>query len=122
MTHPSFSQPGNGPEKEPNDPTLPELPRPGRLVHQPQEVPFGHAESRCFFEITSERPLAVTPAALERFGLETILACLYRLEHLARRHGGLDYLQVFEDLESGQELWLIEDEPGVVTALLPGDH
>lgn len=54
--------------------------------------------------------------------MATILACFYRLQYLARLHDGLDYLQVFEDPDSRQELWFIEDAPGVVTALLPEDR
>jgi hypothetical protein len=64
----------------------------------------------------------VTPAAVKRFGMETILACFYRLQYLARLHDGLDFLQVFEDPGTGQELWFTEDAPGVVTALLPEDR
>ena len=32
------------------------------------------------------------------------------------------FYQVFEDPESRQELWFIEDAPGVITALLPDDR
>jgi hypothetical protein len=69
-----------------------------------------------------ELQLAVTQAALERFGMETILACLFHLHHLARTHDGLDYLQIFKRTASTEQLWFIEDAPGVVTALLPEDH
>lgn len=112
----------NPPEDERGDAKLPEPPLPGRLVHQPQEIPLDDPESQFFFQPGPDRQLMVTPAALERFGMETIVACLYWLQHLARLRDGLDYLQVFEDVDSKQELWFIEDAPGIVTALLPEDR
>jgi hypothetical protein len=54
--------------------------------------------------------------------METILACLFHLQHLAGIHDGLDYLQIFKEADSTEQLWFIEDVPGVVTALLPEDH
>jgi hypothetical protein len=54
--------------------------------------------------------------------METIMACLTRLQHLARLRDGLDYLQVFLYPDAKQELWFMEDAPGVVTALLPEDR
>ena len=45
---------------------------------KPQEPPFDHA------------------GAIERFGNETILACLPVLQQKAIEHDGIDYLQVFE--------------------------
>jgi hypothetical protein len=95
---------------------------PAGLVHQPQEIPLVAPQSRCFFQPGPELQLAVTPAALERFGMESILACLFHLQHLARIHDGLDYLQSFKGADSTEQLWFIEDAPGVVTALLPEDH
>jgi hypothetical protein len=112
----------NPSEDQGGDAKLPEPPLPGRLVHEPQEIPLGDPESRFFFKTGPDRQLAVTPAALERFGMEAIMACFYRLQYLARLHNGLDYLQVFKDADSPQELWFIEDAPGVVTALLPDDR
>jgi hypothetical protein len=122
VTDRPLSNQTNPPEDDRGDANLPQPPLPTRLVHQPQEIPLDDPESRFFFQPGLEWQLAVTPAALERFGMETIMACLYRLQHLARLRDGLDYLQVFEDVESKQELWFIEDAPGVVTALLPEDR
>lgn len=118
---PSATPPGS-PDEEPQDERQPETPLPERLVHQPQEIPLTDPESRSSFQTTQERPLAVTPAALARFGMETILSCFFRLQYLARLHDGLDYLQVFEDPQTREELWFIEDAPGIVTALLPEDR
>ncbi len=89
-----------------------------RLVLCPQEnepAP-GHT-----FLTSNDGPLIITPGAVERFGFGTILACLVRLQALARSRR-LDYLQVFEDPATQDRLWFIEDAPGVVTALLPEDY
>lgn len=41
----------------------------------------------------------------------------------AEQHGGIDYLQVFEDESKSEALWFIEDGPGgAITALLPSDY
>ncbi len=55
---------------------------------------------------------------------EVIVACLLVLMLKAEQHGGIDYLQVFEDDESKSDsLWFIEDGPGgAITALLPSDY
>jgi hypothetical protein len=116
------SQPNKSPEDEQGEAKLPEPPLPGRLVHQPQEIALDDPESRFFFQTGPDRQLMVTPAALSQFGMETIMACLFRLQHIARARDGMDYFQVFLDPELKQELWFIEDAPGVVTALLPEDR
>lgn len=64
--------------------------------------------------------LRVTSGALDTFGMTSITVALFRLQDLARKNP-IDYLQVFEDSE-GRTLWFIEDEPGVVTALLPEEY
>jgi len=74
------------------------------------------------FAPSAEKPFVATAAASERYGRETILACLHVLQESAVKHGGLDYLQVFES-ENEEKLWFIEDGPGgAVTALLPSDY
>ena len=115
-------RPKDQPEDERAEAKPPEQPLPARLVHQPQEIAPDSPESRCTFQAGPDRQLMMTPAALSQFDVETILACFYRLQYLARLHDGLDYLQVFVDPESGVELWFIEDAPGVITALLPDDR
>ena len=60
-----------------------------------------------------------TPAAIEKFGHEIIVAAHIILMRKAKQTGGLDYLQVFE--VDGQRLWFIDDESHV-TALLPSDY
>ena len=122
MTERPNPGPPDPPHEEPQGPREPENPLPARLVHQPQEIPLTDPESHCTFQTGPGQQLAVTRAAVQRFGMETILTCFFRLQHLARLHDGLDYLQVFEDPDSGLELWFIEDAPGVVTALLPDDR
>lgn len=49
---------------------------------QPQEVPFDHPQSNCHFD-QATKPLVGTRGALAVFGLDTILACLVRLQRLA---------------------------------------
>ena len=78
------------------------------------------------FAPSAEKPLVATPAAIEMYGRETILACLQVLQETAVKHGGLDYLQVFESADNAdkaERLWFIEDGPGgAVTAMLPSDY
>lgn len=97
-------------------------PPPTRLVHQSQEIPLAAPESHCTFQVSPGGGLLVTPGAMARFGAESITICLLRLQALTRKHGGLDYLQVFEDPGSGEALWFIEDAPGLVTAFLPEER
>lgn len=90
------------------------------LALKPQEIPVEHPDSSYSFR----RRLHATPAAIEAFGVSTILRCHELLMAAATRHDGLDYLQVFEDpLVADRRLWFIDDGPdGVVTALLPEDY
>ena len=56
-------------------------------------------------------------------GESTMFRCLLQIQEEARRQDGLDYLQVFEDQGTHEELWFIEDgEGGAITALLPDDY
>ena len=75
------------------------------------------------FAPSAEKPFVATPAAIEMYGRETILACLQVLQESAVKHGGLDYLQVFVGQDREEKLWFIEDGPGgAITALLPSDY
>lgn len=88
-----------------------------------QEIPLDHPNSYNVFQPNAEKPLVATPAAIEMYQQETIFQSLMVLQNLAERHTGLDYLQVFEDPEKAESLWIIEDGPGgAVTALLPSDY
>jgi hypothetical protein len=58
-------------------------------VDQPQEPSLTSPESCHTFQTGTETPLMVTPAALERFGMEAILVCFSSLPYLARLHHGL---------------------------------
>jgi hypothetical protein len=94
------------------------LPAVGALQLRQQEIPFDHPDSRWVFR----KRLVATRAAHDTFGPETILRCHEALLRLARRQDGIDYLQVFVDLEDDdRRLWFIEDGQ-VVTALLPSDY
>ena len=75
------------------------------------------------FVPSADKPFVATPAAIEMYGRETILACLAVLQDSAIANAGLDYLQVFDDQNKGEKLWFIEDGPGgAITALLPSDY
>jgi hypothetical protein len=88
-----------------------------------QEIPLDHPDSINRFRPSAEKPLAATPAAIESYSEETIIACLQLLQEQVDRHDGLDYLQVFEDPDKAEALWFIEDGPGgAITALLPSDY
>ncbi len=85
-----------------------------------QEIPFDSSESCHFFQPGPNLPLVATPAAIEMYTQETIVACLRVLHDVALRQKGLDYLQVFQDIGKPEALWFIEDS--AITALLPSDY
>jgi hypothetical protein len=88
-----------------------------------QPLPLDDPRSTYMFAPGANKPLVATRAAIETYGRETILACLAILRSNADRHHGLDYAQVFESDEHGENLWFIEDGPdGAITALLPSDY
>jgi hypothetical protein len=88
---------------------------------KPQEIPIGHPDSNHYF---TTQPFVATRNALRVYGEEIITKCLAYLQRQARQYNGLDYLQVFEDIESKRpNLWFIDDgEGGATTALLPEDY
>ncbi len=93
------------------------------LALKPQEPPLDHPDSCNMFQPGPEKPFVATRGAIKKFQHETIIACLRILREAADRHNGIDYLQVFEDAETGDRLWFIEDgEGGAITALLPEDY
>ncbi|MDZ4683527.1 MAG: hypothetical protein SH850_00465 [Planctomycetaceae bacterium] len=88
-----------------------------------QEIPFDDPDSTCLFQPGPDKPLVATPAAIQLYTHEVILACWQVLRTEADRHQGLDYLQVFEDRTKSEALWFIEDgDGGAMTALLPSDY
>ena len=89
---------------------------------KPQQIPYDSPESRCMFFGGPRKPFLATKAAVEMYGGD-ILGCLVFLQDEARRHNGLDYLQVFEDPAKAEPLWFIEDgDGGAITALLPSEY
>ncbi len=94
-----------------------------KLIHKPQEIPLEAPDSSCLFQPSDEKPFLATPAAIGIFGKDTIVHCLRTLRQKAQEHQGLDYLQVFEDPQTHERLWFIEDgDGGAITALLPSEH
>jgi hypothetical protein len=93
------------------------------LKLKPQDVSYDSSESCWMFMPTRTKPFVVTNTAFKTFGESTIFQCLLQLQEEARRHDGLDHLQVFEDQGTREQLWFIEDgEGGAITALLPDDY
>jgi hypothetical protein len=91
-------------------------------ILKPQEIPYDSPESNCYFS-PGLKPFLATPAAVEMYGMETIIECLREVQRMAFEHGGLDYIQVFEDPRKPEPLWIIEDgDGGAITALLPSDY
>jgi len=92
-----------------------------KLRLKPQEIPLGHPDSRYYF---NTQPYVATRSALDAYGEGVIGSCLVYLQRQARAYKGLDYLQVFEDIEGKRSpLWFIDDgDGGATTALLPDDY
>jgi hypothetical protein len=94
-----------------------------RPILKQQEIPLDSPESCNFFRSGPEKPFVATPAAIEMYQKEVIVACLRVLQEQATLHDGIDYLQVFEDPRKDQPLWFLEDgEGGAITAMLPSDY
>ena len=90
---------------------------------KPQEIPFDHPDSNNMFRPGPDKPFLATPAAIEMYTHEVIIACWQVLREKADEQHGLDYLQVFEDQPKPENLWFIEDGPGgAITSLLPSDY
>ena len=90
---------------------------------KPQEIELDHPDPCRMFRPGPDKPLVATPAAVEMYSHEVIMGCWQVLHQKAEEHGGIDYLQVFEDESKPESLWFIEDGPGgAITALLPSDY
>jgi hypothetical protein len=87
-----------------------------------QEIPLDDPSSNCRFVPSAEKPFLATPAAIDAYGT-IIVPCLVTLQRQAALHGGLYWIQVFEDPSRPEALWFIEDGPGgAITTLLPSDY
>jgi hypothetical protein len=91
------------------------------LMLKPQEISIEDPKSRYYF---TTQPFLATPNALNVYGEMVVIDCLSYLRRQAQQYEGLDYLQVFKDIERGRpDLWFIDDgEGGATTALLPEDY
>ena len=88
---------------------------------KPQEIPFDDPESCNMFRPGPEKPFVATPAAIEMYTNAVIAECWRILLAKAEKHGGLDFLQVFEPDQCDQEnLWFVED--AAITALLQSEY
>lgn len=93
-----------------------------RVDHKPQEIPLDDPRSGYTF-FPSAKPFVVTKAVSERIPAAVVMACLQQLIWFAKRHDGIDYLQVFKVKGIKEPLWFIEDdEGGAITALFPSDY
>ena len=79
---------------------------------KPQEIALDDPESNNMFLPGPDKPFVATPAAIEMYTQEVIIACLILLRRKADEHRGLDYLQVFTFPEKPEDLWFMEDGPG----------
>ena len=77
-------------------------------------------EGKCIFD----SQFVATRNAIDKFGETVIVAAHIILLKAVKQKGGLDYLQVFEDIEKKRPpLWFIDDgDGGATTALLPEDY
>jgi len=92
-----------------------------KLRLKPQKIAIDHPDSKYYF---NTQPFVATRNALDVYGAGVIGSCLTYLQRQARQYRGLDYLQVFEDIEGKRPpLWFIDDgDGGATTALLPEDY
>jgi len=90
---------------------------------QAQEIPLEDLSCRYSFLPSSEKPFVATRAAIELYGIRTLLACLLILQDEADRHQGLHKARSFRQVGVPQALWFIDDGPrGAITALLASDY
>lgn len=91
------------------------------LMLKPQEISLDDPRSKYYFDT---QPFVAIRNVLDKYEVEIIGSCLFYLQGQARQYNGLDYLQVFKDLEGNRsDLWFIDDgKGGATTALLPEDY
>ena len=93
-----------------------------QVDHKPQEIPLDDPRSTyTFFPIS--KPFVVTRAVYDTLPQAVVLACFHQLTWFAKKHDGLDYIQVFKVKGFREPLWFIEDgDGGAITALFPSDY
>jgi hypothetical protein len=93
-----------------------------KVSHRFQEIPLDHPNSSYMF-CPVDKPFVATTAIHRCIPFPVIMACLQRLIAFAKKHDGLDYLQIF-DVEGSQErIWFIDDGGDApITALFPSDY
>jgi hypothetical protein len=94
------------------------------LTWRAQEIPFDDPRSMYMFSTDAKKAFVATTAAVERFGREAILKCLYFLQELARKEKGLAYVQIFDAEDGGEALWFADElyGDGVLMAFLASEN
>lgn len=93
-----------------------------QVDHRRQEIALDDPRSTYRF-FPERKPFVATAAVAREIPHGVIMVCLQQLILFAKRHDGIDYLQVFFVQGSSEPLWFIEDgEGGAITALFPSDY
>lgn len=92
------------------------------LVLKRQSRPFNAEECCHFFVPTKEKPCIVSLSAIEQVGTTTIRKFLGDLQIMARKHNGIDAMQVFESPDGKQKLWFHEGgSDGIISVFVQAD-
>ncbi len=93
-----------------------------RPIFKQQEVPYDHPDSTCMFDPdTDDIAIAITPAAKAIYN-DYAFELLAVLKDLAKRHNGLDRLQIFMSQDpTVEDLWVEQGHDAIVFHL-PSEH
>ena len=93
-----------------------------RPILKQQEIPYDHPESKCMFDPDADDlAIAITPAARAIYN-DYAYELLAVLTDLAKRHDGLDRLQIFMSQDPNvEDLW-VEQVRDAIVFHLPEEH
>jgi hypothetical protein len=93
-----------------------------RPILKQQEIPYDHPDSSCMFDPDAEDlAVAITPAAKAIYN-DYAYELLAVLTALAKRHNGLDRLQIFMSQDPQvEDLWVEQGHDAIVFHL-PSEH
>ena len=92
-----------------------------RPILKQQEIPYDHPDSKWMFDPDADIAVAITPAAKAIYN-DDAYELLAILTKLAKRHNGLDRIQVFVKPDPNvPNLWVAEAEDSIVFHL-PSEH